>query len=181
MKQSDIDKHANKPRSEIRRTSNALTNPAEIKVLLKDGAYGVLATAHDGQPYATPVNYVYLEEDHALYFHGAHIGRTRANIALNPNVCFNVSEMAALVPRERSSNFGVDYRSVTVFGLAEKVTDADKHLAVLLALMIKYFPEHIPGEDYPIPEPEELSRTAVYRIVIEEWSGKYAEHSSTAT
>lgn len=177
MKDSDIDKHAGKPRAELRRTDNALSDPAEIKAFLAAGGFGVLSTTHEDQPYATPVNYVYLEADHAIYFHGAHIGRTRANIALNPKVCFNVSEMGTLIPGEKSSNFGVDYRSVTVFGTAEKVTNAEKHLAVLLALMVKYFPEHIPGEDYPIPGPDELKRTAVYRIKIEEWSGKYRDHS----
>ncbi|MFN2144358.1 MAG: pyridoxamine 5'-phosphate oxidase family protein, partial [Anaerolineales bacterium] len=70
------------------------------------------------------------------------------------------------------SNFGVHYQSVTVFGHVGLVADEDKRLAVLLALMGKYFPEHVPGEDYPIPEADELKRTAVYKIEIEEWSGK---------
>lgn len=177
MKDSDIDKHTGKPRAELRRTDNALSDPAEIKAFLAAGGFGVLSTTHKDQPYATPVNYVYIEVDNAVYFHGAHIGRTRANLALNPTVCFNVSEMGALIPGEKSSDFGVDYRSVTVFGTAEKVTDSGKNLAVLLALMTKYFPKHIPGEDYPIPGPDELKRTAVYRITIEEWSGKYHDHS----
>jgi nitroimidazol reductase NimA-like FMN-containing flavoprotein (pyridoxamine 5'-phosphate oxidase superfamily) len=172
MKDSDIRKYAGQPRSQLRRTDRAISDPAEIKQFLKEADYGVLATTHDGQPYATPVNYAYIEENNALYFHGAHTGRARANIALNPQVCFNVSQMGALTPGKRISDFGVDYRSVTVFGLAEKVTDEDEQVAALLALMTKLFPDHTPGEDYTLPEPGELKRTAVYRITIEEWSGK---------
>ena len=172
MKDNPIDKHANKPRTEIRRMDYVLTDEAEIKKILRSGDYGVLASAHQDQPYATPVNYVYIEEDHALYFHGAHTGRTRANMAINSKVCFNVSEMGELETGERSSNFGVKYRSVTVFGTAEKVTDEDKHLEILLALMAKYFPDHTPGKDYPIPEADERKRTAVFKIAIEDWSAK---------
>lgn len=115
---------------------------------------------------------LYIEEDHALYFHGAHVGRMRANLALNPKVCFNVSQMGNLFSGDRISNFGVEYQSVTVFGLAVKLQDQDKIVAVLLGLMQKYFPEHIPGDDYLLPQPDELKRTAVYQVRIEDWSGK---------
>jgi hypothetical protein len=96
----------------------------------------------------------------------------RANLALNPKVSFNISQMGALVPGECISDFGVAYQSVTVFGTAARVDNPEKTLSVLLALMRKYFPDHTPGEDYPLPEPDELQRTAVYRIKIEEWSAK---------
>lgn len=168
----NIDKYANMPRAQVRRTDYAVNDPEVIKAWLHKGEYGILASTHLDQPYATPVNYIYIEEDHALYFHGARVGRTRANLALNPKTAFNVSQMGALVPGEWISDFGVAYRSVTVFGTTSLVEDPEKKVAVLLALMRKYFPDHIPGEDYPLPEPDELQRTAVYRIDIEEWSAK---------
>jgi hypothetical protein len=52
------------------------------------------------------------------------------------------------------------------------VKSQEEILHGLLGLMTKYFPEHGPGEDYPLPEPDELKRTAVYKIIIEEWSAK---------
>ena len=167
-----VKKYANTPRSQVRRADYAVRDEKWIKGVLAQGAYGVLATSHENQPFATPVNYVYIEEEHALYFHGARGGRTRANVALNPRVCFNVSEMGRLVPGETSSDFGVEYKSVTVFGSAELVEDAKEITQALLGLMAKYFPEHVPGEDYPLPMPEELKRTAVYKIKIEDWSAK---------
>jgi nitroimidazol reductase NimA-like FMN-containing flavoprotein (pyridoxamine 5'-phosphate oxidase superfamily) len=178
--EDQVKKYAKKPRSQVRREDYAVTDEAWIKAVLAQGAYGVLATCHENQPFATPVNYWYCEADQALYFHGARVGRTRANMALNPKVCFNVSEMGRLVPAEISSEFGVEYKSVTVFGTAELVEDEDAILQALLGLMTKYFPEHVPGEDYPIPGPDELKRTAVYRIKIEEWSAKRLEEEDTS-
>lgn len=171
-KQDQSAKYAKTPRSQVRRTDYEVRDENWIKGVLAQGAYGVLATSHENQPFATPVNYVYIEEEHALYFHGARVGRMRTNIALNSQVCFNVSEMGRLVPGETSSDFGVEYKSVTVFGSAELVEDEDEIIQALLALMVKYFPQHIPGEDYPLPMAEELKRTAVYKIKIEEWSAK---------
>jgi nitroimidazol reductase NimA-like FMN-containing flavoprotein (pyridoxamine 5'-phosphate oxidase superfamily) len=167
-----VNKYANAPRSQVRRADYEITDEKWIKGVLAQGAYGVLATSHENQPFATPVNYLYVEEERALYFHGARVGRTRANMALNPQVCFNVSEMGRLVPGETSSDFGVEYKSVTVFGRAELVEEEEEFTRALLGLMLKYFPKHIPGEDYPMPLPDELKRTAVYKIRIEEWSAK---------
>ena len=175
---NNVKKYANKSRTDIRRTEYAISDPNALKKLLTHGGFGVLSTMHQDQPFATPINYLYIEEDHALYFHGARVGRTRANIALNPKVCFNVSEMGDLFPGERISDFGVEYQSVTIFGTAAPLEDEQKLLSVLLGLMQKYFPDHIPGEDYPLPEPDELKRTAVYRISIEEWTGKQLTRES---
>ena len=175
---NNVKKYADKSRSDIRRTEYAISDPDLLKKLLTHGRFGVLSTVHQDQPFATPINYFYLEEDHALYFHGARVGRTRANIALNPKVCFNLSEMGELFPGERISDFGVGYQSVTIFGTAAPLTDEDKIMSILLGLMQKYFPDRIPGEDYPLPEQDELKRTAVYRISIEEWTGKQLTRES---
>lgn len=168
----NVKKYANKHRSDLRRTDRAITDPAQIKHLLAHGEFGVLATTHLDQPYATPVNYLYIEQDHALYFHGAQVGRTRANLALNPKVAFNISRMGNLYTGDRISSFGVEYQSVTVFGVAARLEDPKKIISVLLGLMQKHFPDYTPGEDYPLPEQEEITRTAVYQIRIEEWTGK---------
>ena len=169
-------KHIKKAVDDVRRKDYEVTEQEWIKTFVHRGRYGVLATTHNQQPYATPINYIYYESDHALYFHGARFGRTRANMALNPKVCFNIAEMGELVPGEKSSNFGVDYDSVTIFGTARLVTDTEKANAVLLALMDKYFPDHKPSEDYAPPQPDELKRTAVYAIDITTWTAKRQAH-----
>jgi nitroimidazol reductase NimA-like FMN-containing flavoprotein (pyridoxamine 5'-phosphate oxidase superfamily) len=170
---NNVKKYANNPRSAVRRTDREISDPAVLKKILANGEFGVLSTVYQDQPFAIPVNYIYIEEDQALYFHGAQVGRTRANIVINPKVCFNVSEMGELYSGDRISNFGVEYQSVVVFGTAVLLQDEDKVITVLLGLMQKYFPTHIPGEDYLFPQPDELKHTAIYKISIEEWTGKH--------
>ena len=165
-------KHANKPRNEIRKAKYAVTDEAWIKALLTRGALGTLGTVHEAQPFVTPINYIYIEEDHAIYFHGAYVGRLRANMDINPNVCFNVSEMGRILPYEKAAEFGIEYNSVVVFGQAELVESDEKTGEILQLILDKYAPHLKPNVDYkPIPL-EEIKRTAVYKIKIEDWTGK---------
>lgn len=164
--------YANKSRHEVRRSDYAVSDEGWIKALLHRGAYGVLGSSLENQPFLTPVLYVYSEEDHALYFHGAQVGRMRANAALNPNVAFNVSEIGRMLPDPLAVEFSVEYNSVTVFGstaLVEKDEEAER---VLQRLMDKYAPHLKPSRDYTPARPQDLKRTAAYRLTIEDWSGK---------
>ena len=167
-----VKKHLEKPRAEVRRTQDAVTDEAWLKALLKRGAFGMLGTSYQDQPFITPLLFVYIEEEHSLYFHGAQVGRMCANIEANPRVVFNVSEFGQILPADKAVNFNVEYRSVTVFGRASVVSDPHKAEAVLQILMDKYAPQLKPGEDYLPTQPEDLKRTAVFQIDIEEWSGK---------
>ena len=45
-------------------------------------------------------------------------------------------------------------------------------LIIPFGLLDKYFPDLKPGKDYRPITPEEISRTSVFAIEIEAWSGK---------
>jgi nitroimidazol reductase NimA-like FMN-containing flavoprotein (pyridoxamine 5'-phosphate oxidase superfamily) len=49
--------------------------------------------------------------------------------------------------------------------------EAEKRRA-LYGLLAKYFPDSHPGEQYRPITDQELTRTCVYAIAIESWSGK---------
>jgi nitroimidazol reductase NimA-like FMN-containing flavoprotein (pyridoxamine 5'-phosphate oxidase superfamily) len=165
-------KYLEKPRSEVRRQEHAVTDEAWLKGLLERGAFGTLATSYQDQPFLTPLLYVFKDDEKSVFFHGAKVGRMRANIETNPNVCFNVSEFGQMLAAEMAVNFNVEYNSVTIFGRATAVIDPLKEETVLQLLMDKYAPHLKPGQDYIPARPEDLKRTTVYQIVIEEWSGK---------
>ncbi len=143
-----------------------------IRNFLKQGAYGVLATSVDGQPFVHTSTYVYDEANHCIYIHSALNGRRLANIKANPNVVFTVNEMGRLLPADKASGFGVEFAGVVIFGEAMVLNEPEEARFGLQMLLDKYFPDHKPCVDYRPIQDEELETVAVYRIRIEEWSGK---------
>ena len=149
---------------QIRRKDRML-NEEESRNLLLKGEYGVLATVDEaGQPYATPLSYVYLEGK--AYFHCAREGHKIDNLNNNPRICFTVvGPVEAVYDRD----FSTYYESVIFFGKAQEIDGEEKKRA-LLALAEKYLPDHMDKADGSI---EHLwSRTAVYGLVPEMMTGK---------
>jgi nitroimidazol reductase NimA-like FMN-containing flavoprotein (pyridoxamine 5'-phosphate oxidase superfamily) len=143
-----------------------------IRDLLRRAPFGTLATVRDGQPFVNMNIFVYDEDADAIYLHTARAGRTRANVEAEERVCFGVSEMGRLLPASTALEFSVEYAGVVVFGRARVVDDEAEAARGLQLLLDKYAPHLRPGRDYRPIQPEELARTSVYRVTIDEWSGK---------
>jgi nitroimidazol reductase NimA-like FMN-containing flavoprotein (pyridoxamine 5'-phosphate oxidase superfamily) len=99
-------------------------------------------------------------------------GRIRSNIEANPNVCFEASELGKLLPSNIALEFSLQFRSVTIFGIARLVSNSEQARRVLYGLIHKYFPAMSPGKEFRQITDKELARTSVYAIQIKEWSGK---------
>jgi nitroimidazol reductase NimA-like FMN-containing flavoprotein (pyridoxamine 5'-phosphate oxidase superfamily) len=160
------------PRAQVRRLDRAVTDEGWIRAMLQRAPFGTLATARDGQPFVNMNIFVYDESANAIYLHTARAGRTRSNVEAEERVCFGVSEMGRLLPAPTALHFSVEYAGVVVFGRAKIVEDEAEAERALQQLLDKYAPHLRPGRDYRPIQPEELAVTAVYRIDIEEWSGK---------
>jgi len=160
--------------NKVRRTELAVTDDGWIKDLLKRGAFGVLGTTCGDQPFLNPNSYVYDEAENCIYIHRNKIGRTSANLEHNPRVCYTVVEMGRIYGGPDPMDFGVEYRSVVLFGTAERVgyEESKKALCMLLA---KYAPHLQYGVDYQPMKPTCPRSAAVYKIKIEQWSGKMKE------
>ena len=163
------------PYNEVRRADRAMNDEAWIKTMLNHAAMGYLATVHEGQPFINSNIFVYDEAAHVIYMHTARVGRTRGNIDEHDRVCFTVTEMGRLLPAETALEFSVEYAGVVVFGTAEVMHDEAAASHALQLLLDNYFPHLEVGVDYRGVIPEELKRTSVYRINIEQWSGKRKE------
>jgi hypothetical protein len=149
---------------------------AWIGAYLKKVPFGMLATEYEGQPFIKPTLFVYDESEHAIYIHGALVGRMRTNLEANPRVSFCIAEMGRLLPAETAMEVGVEYASAVVFGRVEVLTNPDEARRGLQLLLDRYFPKLKPGVDYREILPQELDITSVYRIKIDSWSGK-EEHA----
>ncbi len=158
-------------RTTMRRSDREMTDDGWIRALLHRAPLGMLATVHDGQPFINSNLFVYDETASVIYTHTARVGRTRANIAAEDRVCFSVSAMGRLLPADTALEFSVEYAGVTVFGTAS-VVEGPESAHGLQLLLDKYAPHLRPDRDYRRIQPEELARTATYRIAIEAWTGK---------
>lgn len=160
----------------VRRRDRAVDEAGWIKTFLHQGAVGMLATVADGQPFINSNIYVYDEGAHCVYTHTAKSGRTQQNVDHSgERVCFSIMEMGRLLPAEEALEFSVEYAGVVIFGEAHIVDDEAEATHALQLLLDKYAPHLAAGADYRPPVPDELKRTAVFRINISEWSGKKKE------
>lgn len=146
-----------------------------IEALLQRAAMGTLATAVNGQPYQSTLLFVYDAQRRAIYLHTGRKGRVWDNLRANPRACFTAAEMGRLLPADTALNFSVEYRSVVAFGNAQLVEDPAEAETALQLFLDKYFPHLHPGQDYRPITAGEREATAVYRLEIEEWSGKKKE------
>lgn len=161
------------PRTALRRADRAVDDAAWIAELLHREPVATIATVDGDQPFLNSNLFVYDAAADAVYFHTAKVGRTRANIeGGGQKVCLTVFRMGRLLPADTALEFSVEYDSVVVFGTASVVEDSAEATAALQALLDKYAPHLTPGRDYRPPVDEELKRTAVFKIAIDEWSGK---------
>ena len=84
--------------------------------LLREGTYGVLSIAtSQGEPYGVPLNYYYLPEEQAIFFHCFVKGRKIDTIKENDRVSFVVIGRETIMPER----FVTHYDSVMVEGRAE--------------------------------------------------------------
>ena len=143
-----------------------------IKAYLEAAPFGFLATVNDGQPFVNSNLFAYVDEPRVIYLHTARRGRTRDNLEEGAKVAFSVGSMGRLLPAQEALEFSVEYSGVAVFGRGSVVRDADEAERALQMILDKYAPHLRPGSDYRRILPEELKRTTVYRIDIDEWSGK---------
>jgi nitroimidazol reductase NimA-like FMN-containing flavoprotein (pyridoxamine 5'-phosphate oxidase superfamily) len=140
----------------------------DAREFLATQAEGRLATCDAaGQPYITPLNYLYREGK--IYFHGKLTGRKLDNIAENNRVCFEVSKVEKLtVTNDRPCACSTRYTSVLAFGAA-RVIDDDAEKAALLNLLVA---RYAAGKPFQPVEESHAADCAVVEIRIDEISGK---------
>ena len=148
---------------------NDRTQDREFSLALIDRcSHGVMAlSTGESIPYCLPLSFVRLED--ALYFHCAQEGRKLELLRRFPQVCvtFVGDDRPVFVPPAMYSTY---FQSVIVTGTASEVTDPLKKAEALRALCQKTTPEYMDG--FPAAVEKSLSVTAVWKIHMEEISGK---------
>lgn len=159
----------------IRRRDRAVEDETWIREFLRRAAYCTWATAKRGRPLLHVNNFAYDDSAGTIYLHTGLEGRTPRDVQDNDRVCLCIHEMGRLLPAKTAGEFSVEYASVMISGRVSIVTDELQAAHALQMLLDKYFPHLRPKRDYRPITKQELVRTCVYRIDIEQWSGKQNE------
>lgn len=127
--------------------------------------YAFLAmTTEDGSPYGLPVTIV--REGSAVYFHSAMEGRKTVCLRMHPRVCLTCVGNTQI----QQDRFTTLFESAVAFGTAAEVTSEEEKIKALRILCQRHTPENMAAFDKAIAA--SLKRTAIWKITVEEISGK---------
>ena len=140
----------------------------QINAILDEGMICHVAASVDGVPWMIPT--AYGREGDDLYLHGAAANHLLSAAVESGDVVVTVSLLDGLVLARSTFNHSLNYRSVVVFGRAEKLTDlAEK--AHALEVIVDHLVPGRSAEARP-PTESELRQTSVIRLPITEASAK---------
>ena len=122
----------------------------------------------NNQPFVIPTAYGRLNDK--VYIHGAGASRMMKSLDEGIDVCLTVTLLDGLVLARSAYHHSMNYRSVVLFGQAEKVSEPEEKMVAL-----KAFTDHVMQgrwEEVRSPNEAELSSTVVLSLPITEASAK---------
>ena len=138
-----------------------------IDAILDAGVLCHVGYVIDGSPHVTPT--LYWREGDRVYWHGSSASAMLRK-SVGAEVCLSVTHMDGFVMARSGFHHSVNFRSVMIFGTAEKVEDPGDKLAGLEAFVEHLFPGRWPSLR-PVTD-QELKATTVLSMPIEEASAK---------
>jgi nitroimidazol reductase NimA-like FMN-containing flavoprotein (pyridoxamine 5'-phosphate oxidase superfamily) len=141
---------------------------AEIDGILDEAMICHVAFVHDGQPFAIPTGFA--RDEDALFIHGSPASRMLKTLSQGVPVCVTVTLLDGLVVARSAFHSSMNYRSVVILGEARPVTDPDRKLHAMRALVDHLIPER--WDDLRPITSKELKATLVLELPITETSAK---------
>jgi len=135
--------------------------------ILDDSLMCHVAQTINEQPFVTPT--CHWRDGDYFYWHGLSSARNVRQTIATP-VCINVALLDGLVMARSAMHHSINYRSVTLFGTPEAITDEVEKARLLKIFVDKVSPERW-GQLRPMTE-QELKATGIVRIPINEASAK---------
>jgi uncharacterized protein len=140
-----------------------------IYSILDEALFLNLAYVSDGVPFQIPTGHCRIDD--YIYIHGSvGSGYMRKLVESNATVCLCATIIDGLVLARSAFHHSVNYRSVVVFGTAEKVVDENELYSALETFTNKIQPGR--WNDIRKPDSGEWKATMVLKLKIEEASAK---------
>lgn len=137
--------------------------------ILDEALYCTLAYVRDGEPFQIPTGFCRIGDK--FYIHGSVGSFYMRELASNKRLtCISVTHIDGLVLARSAMNHSVNYRSVVLFSIPERVTDPEEQYRALEVFTNKVQPGR--WNDVREPTPNEWKETMVISFTIEEASAK---------
>ena len=165
-------------RTRMRRRANRATYDRDlIHAILDEALTASVAAVVEGRPQVQPMIHVRIGED--IILHGLGGNRLLSAIAAGGEACINVMLLDALVMARRIEDHSMLYRSATIYGRGEEVTDPQEKAAIMARVFTAIVRSDRIAQLPPL-EPGYLGGTMVVRVPIEDAVGKVNSAVETA-
>lgn len=160
--------HLKSDKSKVRRGAKRASYDKALMIEILDASLMChVAQIINDQPFVTPT--CHWRDGDYFYWHGLSSARNVAQAAATP-VSINIALLDGLVMARSAMHHSVNYRSVTLFGTPEAVTDDAEKTRQLKIFVDKVSPNRW-EQLRPMTE-QELKATGIVRIPITEASAK---------
>jgi uncharacterized protein len=149
----------------VRRKDREITDPEEIKQVLKTTKFVTVALCRDNEPYLVSLSLGYDAERNCLYFHCAPEGKKLVYAAQNNRVWGQ-----AVLDYGVTDECDYAYTSVHFSGTLSLISDLPEKQHAMRVLV--YQSSNAPEEKLAKIKPEKLAKTTMGRIDITYMSGK---------
>jgi nitroimidazol reductase NimA-like FMN-containing flavoprotein (pyridoxamine 5'-phosphate oxidase superfamily) len=155
----------------MRRSDREIEDRAEILEIIEKADVCRLAFSDGNVPYIVVMNFGFdVTEPVTFYFHCAHEWKKLDIMAKNNRVCFQADIDHELVKTGHACGWGMNYRSVVGMGTAELVRDETEKIKGFNLIM-----KHYSGIDSFTYDPKEFKATTIFKVVVNEITGKKRE------
>ena len=151
-----------------RKSERASYSRAAANAILDEALIAHVGISVDGQPFVIPM--VFGRDDDRLVLHGSVASRLLRTLDDGVAVCVTVTQIDDLVVSRSWFHMSMNYRSVVIVGVAERVRDLDEARRALACVVDHVLPGRT-AEARP-PTDAELRQTAVLRLPIDTASVK---------
>lgn len=149
----------------MRKKDQEITDKKILEKILAGSKICRLALLDGDLPYILPFNYGY--RDNCIYIHSAPEGRKIELLKKNSRVCFEMEQVAEIVPDKVACKWAATYRSVVGYGNVEIISDFDRKEEGLRIIM-----SHNGATGDLVFNQKQVEFIVILKLTITEISGK---------
>jgi nitroimidazol reductase NimA-like FMN-containing flavoprotein (pyridoxamine 5'-phosphate oxidase superfamily) len=149
----------------MRKQNQQISDKEIIEAILQKSKIIRIAMMDGNRPYILPFNYGY--SDNCIYIHSAPEGKKLDLLRQENHVCFEIEQVAEIVPAEAACKWATTYRSVVGYGSISILNDFRQKQEALKIIM-----SHNGATGNQVFEKKQVEYVVILKLAIDEITGK---------